>query len=166
MKPHVSLPKCVSSFSNACEIRKDKVNHGKRIVLTNGCFDLLHAGHVYSLQKAAALVEEVWVALNSDRSVRSLKGTTRPIYSEHERAYLLHSLGFVSLIFLFDSINLSNEILQLKPDVYAKSGDYTIDTINEKERNALKSVGAKICFVPFLEGYSTTRIINSIREKS
>lgn len=154
---------CIHSFSDACEKRIAKQLDEKRIVLTNGCFDLLHAGHIYSLQKAAELGDELWIALNSDASVRSLKGESRPIFSQMERAYMLNALECVSLIFLFEGDNLSKEILNLKPDIYVKSSDYSLETLNHKEKKSLESVGADIHFVPHIDGFSTTITLNKVQ---
>ncbi len=151
------------SFEEVCKIRTKKEQQGKSIVLTNGCFDLIHAGHIYSLEKAAALGDELWVALNSDSSIRKLKGINRPIYSQNERAYLLGALEVVNLTFFFDSTNLAQEIKRLKPEFYAKSGDYSLDNLNPEEHAALEEANTQICFVPFLEGFSTTRTVESIK---
>jgi rfaE bifunctional protein nucleotidyltransferase chain/domain len=151
------------SFEEICKIRLEREQQGKSIVLTNGCFDLVHAGHIYSLEKAAALGDELWVALNSDASIRKIKGTNRPIYSQNERAYLLGALEAVNLTFLFDSTNLAQEIKRLRPDFYAKSGDYSLDNLNPEEHKALEEANTKICFVPFLEGFSTSRTVESIK---
>ena len=154
---------CIHSFSDACEKRQTKLLEEKQIVLTNGCFDLLHAGHIYSTKKHRKFGDELWVALNSDASVRTLKGESRPIFSQNERAYMLNALECVSLIFLFEDDNLSKEILHLKPDVYVKSGDYSFETLNVKEKKSLESVGSEIHFVPHLDGFSTTNTVNSIQ---
>lgn len=151
------------SFEEICKIRLEREQQGKSIVLTNGCFDLVHAGHIYSLEKAAALGDELWVALNSDASVRKIKGINRPIYSQNERAYLLGALEAVNLTFFFDSTNLAPEIKRLRPDFYAKSGDYSLDNLNTEEHKALEEANTKICFVPFLEGFSTSRTVESIK---
>lgn len=151
------------SFEEICKIRLEREQQGKSIVLTNGCFDLVHAGHIYSLEKAAALGDELWVALNSDASVRKIKGINRPIYSQNERAYLLGALEAVNLTFFFDSTNLAQEIKRLRPDFYAKSGDYSLDNLNTEEHKALEEANTKICFVPFLEGFSTSRTVESIK---
>ena len=158
-----SFTKSICSLEDASQLREKKFGSHSKIVLTNGCFDLLHAGHVHALEEASKLGDELWVALNSDSSVRSLKGPSRPIYSQSERAYILRSLRFVSLVFVFDRSDLSEEILKLRPDIYAKSGDYTLETINKKEKDALKQVEAKICFVPFIKGLSTTSHIELIQ---
>ena len=162
MTDHKFFSSSICSFEEACEKRKEKCHNQKKIVLTNGCFDLLHVGHIYSLEKASELGEELWVALNSDISVRSLKGGNRPIFSQEQRAYMLQSLKCVSLVFIFENENLAKEITALKPDIYVKSGDYSLQTLNPDERKALETVGSKINFVPHIDGFSTTNIIKNL----
>jgi D-glycero-beta-D-manno-heptose 1-phosphate adenylyltransferase len=137
---------------------------GRRLVLTNGVFDLLHTGHLYYLQQARALGDALFVALNSDESVRALKGPLRPVQTEQERAYALAATWFVDGIVIFREPRLTSEIRALRPDVYAKAGDYTLEKLDAGERAALEEAGADIRFLPFLPGFSTTRLIAKIRE--
>jgi len=137
---------------------------GKTMVLTNGCFDLLHPGHISYLNEAAKLGDELWIGINSDASVRELKGSARPVLGERERAFALRSLCSVAEVFVFQNPRLTEGILLLSPDVYAKAGDYTLETLNPEERNALEKIGASISFLPFLEGFSTTELIRRIKE--
>lgn len=132
-------------------------------MLTNGCFDLLHYGHVESLTQAAAFGDYLWVAMNSDSSVRALKGIDRPIIPENERAYVLNSLDCISGVTLFENERLTEEILALQPDVYVKSSDYTVDSIDPEEKKALMSVNASLKFVPFIAGHSTSSLIERIK---
>jgi rfaE bifunctional protein nucleotidyltransferase chain/domain len=136
---------------------------GRRVVLTNGVFDLLHTGHLYYLQQARALGDALMVALNGDTSVRALKGPTRPVQTEAERAYALAALACVDGIVIFDTPRLTAEIRALRPDVYCKAGDYTLEKLDASEREALQAVGAEIKFLPFLEGFSTTKLIAKIK---
>jgi rfaE bifunctional protein nucleotidyltransferase chain/domain len=136
---------------------------GKNLVLTNGVFDLLHTGHLHYLKQARALGEALYVVINADESVRALKGPTRPIQSETERAYALGALWFVTGIVIFNTPRLDAEIRALAPDVYCKAGDYTRETLDAGERTALDEVGARIEFLPYLEGFSTTKLIERIR---
>ena len=153
----------VSSLEESVEFRQ-KVNlQSETFVLTNGCFDLLHAGHIYCLEQAAALGNHLWVALNSDSSVRAIKGSSRPIQGARERAYALLSLKSVSGVFFFDGKSLSSEIKTLSPDAYAKSGDYCLHTMDQSERESLEQVGSKIHFLPFLEGCGTTGLLRKIK---
>jgi len=151
----------LQSSTDLLKIREELKATGRKLVLTNGCFDLLHIGHIYSLEKASEFGDELWVALNSDTSVRSLKGMSRPIFSELERAFFLK---VVSQVFIFENDTIVREILELKPDVYVKSGDYTLETLHSEERNSLESIGAQIRFVPHLQGISTTKIIGKIQQ--
>ena len=136
---------------------------GRKVVLTNGVFDLLHTGHLYSLQAARALGDIMVVVINADASVRALKGPTRPVQGEIERAYALGALACVDGIVVFREPRLTAEIQALRPDVYAKAGDYTLAKLNPEERAALEAAGTKISFVPVLPGCSTTGLIARIR---
>lgn len=151
------------SLTDAVARREVLRAEGQRVVLTNGVFDLLHTGHIHSLQAARALGGALFVALNADASVRALKGPTRPVQSEAERAYALGALSCVDGIVIFGEKRLTVEIRTLRPDVYAKAGDYTLEKINQEERVELERVGAQIAFVPFLAGFSTTSLIAKIR---
>jgi rfaE bifunctional protein nucleotidyltransferase chain/domain len=136
---------------------------GRKVVLTNGVFDLLHTGHLYYLQKARASGDALIVALNSDASVRQLKGPLRPVQTESERAYALAALTCVDAIVLFRELRLTAEIRALRPDVYVKAGDYTLATLDPGERAALEEAGVRIEFMPYLPGFSTTQLIAKIK---
>jgi D-glycero-beta-D-manno-heptose 1-phosphate adenylyltransferase len=136
---------------------------GKRVVLTNGVFDLLHTGHLYFLQQARTLGDVLVVALNSDVSVRALKGPARPVQTEEQRAYALGALACVDAIVIFREPRLTAEIRKVRPDVYCKAGDYTMEKLDPSERSALEEVGAQIKFLPFLSGFSTTNLIGRIK---
>lgn len=130
--------------------------------MTNGCFDLLHTGHLHFLQQARQLGDCLMVALNGDASVRRLKGEHRPVIGEKERAYALAALACVDYIVIFRTTNLVKEIQALQPDIYTKAGDYTLDRLHAGERTALEAAGARIKFLPFLKGFSTTSLIARI----
>jgi rfaE bifunctional protein nucleotidyltransferase chain/domain len=136
---------------------------GRRVVLTNGVFDLLHTGHLFYLKQARALGDALVIALNSDASVRALKGPTRPVQNEAQRAYALAALECVDAVVVFREPRLTSEIHGLRPDVYCKAGDYTLEKLNAEERAALEAVGARIEFLPFLPGFSTTALIARIK---
>ena len=136
---------------------------GRRVVLTNGVFDLLHTGHLYYLQKAREQGDALIVALNADASVRALKGPSRPVQDETQRAYALAALSCVDGIVIFREPRLTAEIRALRPDVYTKAGDYTLEKLDPGERGALEGVGARIVFMPFLPGFSTTNLIARIK---
>ncbi|WP_404425285.1 adenylyltransferase/cytidyltransferase family protein [Nibricoccus sp. IMCC34717] len=150
------------SLASASALRSEWRASGKRVVLTNGVFDLLHTGHLYYLQQARALGDILVVALNGDQSVRALKGPTRPILDEQSRAYALAATWFVDAIVLFQAKRLTAEIEALRPDAYAKAGDYSLDKLDPGERSALEACGASIHFLPFLPGFSTTELIRRI----
>jgi rfaE bifunctional protein nucleotidyltransferase chain/domain len=148
-------------FEEAVQIRRKCKNFS--IVLTNGCFDLLHAGHIFSLQQAARF-GELWVALNGDGSIHRLKGPRRPIIGERERAYMLAALECVKGIFIFDGLRLAREMEIFRPDIYVKSSDYTLETLDPEEYFVLEKVGARIEFVPLLPNYGTSQIIKKIQQ--
>src|SRR5438093_13580400 len=135
---------------------------GKKVVATNGCFDLLHVGHVRYLQAARALGDFLAVGLNSDDSVRELKGIGRPITSENDRAEILAALQCVDLVTVFPQIRATEFLAAVSPAVYVKGGDYAVDTLNEDERSVLNKAGAEIRLIPFEAGYSTSRLIEQI----
>lgn len=134
----------------------------RRVVLTNGVFDLLHTGHLYFLQEARRRGDALCIALNGDAGVRQLKGPNRPVQSELERAYALAALEAVSAIVIFPAARLVREIEVLRPDVYCKAGDYTLETLDPGERAALEKAGTRIEFPPYLDGFSTTSLIAKI----
>ncbi|HEU5079326.1 MAG TPA: adenylyltransferase/cytidyltransferase family protein [Opitutaceae bacterium] len=151
------------SIEAATKLRESMRAEGKKLVLTNGVFDLLHTGHLYYLQQARALGDALFIALNSDQSVKALKGPLRPIQNEEQRAYALAATWFVDGVVIFREKRLTKEILALRPDVYCKAGDYTLEKLDPEERGALQSVGADIRFMPFLPGFSTTDLIAKIK---
>ena len=134
-----------------------------KLVITNGCFDILHRGHVEYLMRARSLGDALLVLINSDRSVQELKGPDRPIIDEYNRAYMLCALESVDSAVIFDTRRCDDIFIELRPDIYVKGGDYTLETINPQEREALQSVKADIRFLPFIQGFSTTDIINKLR---
>ena len=154
------------SLRQAVLARRRLRRAGGRLVLTNGVFDLLHPGHTSYLARARRLAGRkgrLFVALNSDRSVRQLKGPRRPVLDEKARAYNLAQLQAVDGIVIFRRQRLAQEIRALAPDVYVKAGDYSLATLDVGERAALQQVKAKIRFLPFLPGFSTTALIRRIR---
>ncbi len=136
---------------------------GKKLVFTNGCFDLLHVGHVRYLADARAWGDVLAVGVNGDESVRTLKGANRPINSEHDRAEVLAALASVDLVTVFPDVRVTRLLATVRPDVYVKGGDYTPETLNPEERAILDEIGAEIRIIPFQPGYSTSRIIGQLR---
>ncbi len=144
------------------KIRESARHNGKKTVWTNGCYDILHAGHVLYLQKARELGDMLIVGLNSDASVRMSKGPHRPIINEQERALVLSALSCINHLVLFDDESPIELIRDLQPDIYAKGGDYRIDTINQPERRVVQAYGGEIALLPGVEGMSTTAVIDRI----
>ncbi len=134
----------------------------KTIVTTNGCFDILHVGHVRYLEKAKSFGDVLIVALNSDKSVKSIKGEGRPINNENDRAEVLSALRSVDYVVLFDEDSPINLLLKIKPDVHTKGADYTIETLPEAK--GIMENGGRIEFITFVEGKSTTSIIEKMRK--
>jgi D-glycero-beta-D-manno-heptose 1-phosphate adenylyltransferase len=137
---------------------------GRKLVATNGCFDLLHVGHVRYLQAARRLGDALAVGLNGDRSVRELKGNGRPVNKEGDRAEVLEALSCVDFVAIFPEMRATQFILAAQPAIYAKGGDYTAETLNTEERAALQEVGAEICIIPFEKGYSTSVLLEQLRK--
>jgi D-beta-D-heptose 7-phosphate kinase/D-beta-D-heptose 1-phosphate adenosyltransferase len=133
---------------------------GRRLVFTNGVFDLLHVGHVRYLTEARALGDALVVAINSDRTVRELKGPDRPVFNEAERAELLAALRAVDYVTIFDDVSPRSLIAELLPDVLVKGGDYDLDQIHGREE--VEAAGGKVISLPFVEGSSTTSLIQKI----
>lgn len=152
----------IGSLEYTVERREQIRQLGKKFVLTNGCFDLIHAGHIHSLTQASKL-GFLCVAVNSDSSIRKIKGASRPIINEQYRLMTVNALKPVSNVFLFNTPRLHREIRLIKPDIYIKSTDYNMDTIDPQERDALTQVGCEIKFIPLLYGLSTTSIIDKIK---
>ena len=134
---------------------------GKTIVTTNGCFDILHVGHVRYLEKTKSFADVLIVALNSDKSVKSIKGDSRPINNENDRAEVLSGLKSVDYVVLFDEDSPIELLLEIKPDVYTKGADYTVETLPEAK--PIMKAGGRIEFISFVEGKSTTSIIEKMR---
>jgi D-glycero-beta-D-manno-heptose 1-phosphate adenylyltransferase len=136
---------------------------GKKFVATNGCFDLLHLGHVRYLQAARALGDVLAVGLNGDGSVRELKGIERPINNEGDRAEMLAALSCVDFVTIFPETRATRFILAAQPAIYAKGGDYTSETLDPEESEALRKIGAEIRIIPFEKGYSTSLLLKQLR---
>lgn len=151
-----SLPELVKERE---EWKKD----GKTVVWTNGCFDIFHAGHVKSLAEAKSYGDILVVGLNSDLSARGLKGGGRPLCGQADRTAVLSSLEAVDRIVLFDGQRCDQELRALTPDIWVKSGDYTLDSLDAAERSAVLDNGGKIKIVPLVEGLSTTALVKKIR---
>ena len=144
------------SAGELAEIAREMGQQGRRLVLTNGCFDLLHVGHVRYLQEARALGDALLVAVNGDASVRALKGPGRPVNGELDRAEVLAGLDCVDYVTIFEETRVSALIAAVRPQLYAKGGDYTLETLDPGERAALEAAGAGIRLLQLVPGRSTT----------
>lgn len=140
---------------------KFRVN-GKKLVVTNGCFDILHLGHVTYLESARNRGEALLIGINSDEATRQLKGAGRPVNPETDRAAVLAALQSVDGVCIFTDPTATKFLAAAQPDIYVKGGDYTLDTLNQDERRAVESAGGKIVLVPFVPGKSTTALIEKI----
>jgi len=135
---------------------------GARLVFTNGVFDLLHIGHVRYLAQARALGDALLVAINSDRTVRELKGSDRPVFDQAERAEILAALRYVDYVVVFDDISPRTLIAKLLPDVLVKGGDYKLDEVHGREE--VEAAGGKVISLPFVQGSSTTSLIERMKK--
>jgi len=135
---------------------------GKTLVVTNGCFDVLHRGHVTYLIEAKRLGHALLVGLNSDASVRELKGFERPVNPETDRAFVLAALACVDAVCIFSDRTAVRFLAEAKPDVYVKGGDYTLETLNCEERKTVESFGGRITLLPLVPGQSTTSMLQRI----
>lgn len=138
-------------------------SQGKKIVFTNGCFDILHVGHIRYLEKSKTLGDILIVGINSDRSVRAIKGPQRPILPEHERSEIISGLGCVDYVTIFDEETPYGLISTIKPHILVKGGDWKKETIVGKD--VVEKGGGEVVILPLVEGASTTNIINSILKR-
>lgn len=135
---------------------------GKKLVVTNGCFDILHPGHVTYLEAARNLGDALLVGVNGDEATRQLKGPARPVNSQDDRAAVLAALESISVVCIFLEKTATRFLERAQPDIYVKGGDYTPDTLNQDERRAVEAAGGKIKIIPFVPGKSTTAILEKI----
>jgi len=135
---------------------------GKKLVVTNGCFDILHLGHITYLETARNQGDALLVGVNSDAAVSGLKGPNRPVNSEHDRAALLAALASVDGACIFTEVRATRFLTVAQPDIYVKGGDYTLETLDQNERRAVESAGGRIVLVPFVPGKSTTGLLEKI----
>ena len=134
----------------------------RKLVFTNGCFDLLHVGHVRYLAAARALGDALLVAINGDDSVRALKGEGRPINRAADRAEIVAALESVDYVVIFPEVRATALLERIRPALYVKGGDYTADSLHSEERQALERIGAEIRILPFESGHSTSRLLDKL----
>ena len=139
----------------------DKIKEeGKTLAVTNGCFDILHVGHVRYLNMSSQCADYLMVLLNSDKSVRAIKGETRPINKQEDRAEVLSALNCIDFVMFFDENSPAKLLEEIKPDVYTKGADYNLE--NLPEAKSIQSYGGKIAFIDLVEGVSTTKILEKL----
>jgi len=137
---------------------------GRKLVVTNGCFDILHLGHVTYLESARNFGDALLVGVNGDDATRQLKGAGRPVNSEKDRAAVLAALASVDGVCIFADKTAVKFLSAAKPDIYVKGGDYALDTLNQDERRVVESAGEKIVIIPFVPGKSTTELLEKISQ--
>lgn len=135
---------------------------GKKLVVTNGCFDLLHLGHVTYLESARNLGDALLVGLNGDHSVSLLKGAGRPVNNEQDRAAVLAALESISGVCIFQERTASRFLETAQPDIYVKGGDYTLETVNQEERRIVERLGGRVAILSLVRGKSTTSLLEKI----
>ena len=138
---------------------REQFRGNQRLVVTNGCFDLLHLGHVTYLETARNLGDMLLVGVNSDAAVRGLKGEGRPVNSEDDRAAVLAALESVAAVCIFPDVRAQKFLAAAKPDIYVKGGDYTLETLDQTERRTVEEAGGRIHLIPFVPGKSTTGLL-------
>lgn len=138
---------------------------GRKVVATNGCFDLLHVGHLRYLTQARDFGDFLWLGLNGDASVRDLKGPNRPLVPEADRAELLAAWRVVDAVTIFPEVRATSFLRAVQPDIYVKGGDYTPESLNPEEAAALRECGARVEIVKFVPGRSTSKLVEKMAEK-
>jgi rfaE bifunctional protein nucleotidyltransferase chain/domain len=137
---------------------------GRKLVFTNGCFDLLHVGHVRYLAAARGLGDALLVAINGDESVRALKGDGRPVNREADRAEVIAALESVDHVVIFQDVRATALLEKVRPAIYVKGGDYSVESLDAEERGALERMGTEIRIVPFEAGHSTSRLLEKMKK--
>lgn len=160
--PDMSSTDKICSLDQLVQLRENWKKEGLKVVFTNGCFDILHLGHVEYLEKARELGDKLIIGLNSDESVKGLKGPNRPINNEYARGRLLAALGFVDALTVFTEDTPRNLIDALVPDVLVKGGDYKVDEIVGAD--TVNANGGVVTTINLVQGYSTTKLIQQILE--
>lgn len=158
----MAFAKKILSAADLTRWREELRKTGKKLVVTNGCFDILHLGHVTYLEHAREQGDALLVGVTSDVNVRALKGAGRPLNSAEERAAVLAALESVAAVHIFPEFDARAFLQAVRPDIYCKGGDYTLDTINQDERRVLESMGVKIVILPVVPGKSTSALLEKI----
>ena len=160
----VNFHEKIVSWEKLTDWRAEMRARGKKLVVTNGCFDLLHLGHVTYLESGRNLGDALLVGVNSDASVRQLKGQSRPVNCETDRAAVLAALESVDGVCIFTDKTATRFLSAAQPDIYLKGGDYTVETLNQEERHTVEQAGGKIMIIPIVPGKSTTELLKKISQ--
>jgi rfaE bifunctional protein nucleotidyltransferase chain/domain len=160
------MKKKILSAEQARALGKEMRDNGRKLVFTNGCFDLLHVGHVRYLQAARALGDALLVAINGDESVRTLKGEGRPLNRAEDRAELIAALECVDHVVVFPEVRATQLLELVRPAIYVKGGDYTADSLHTEERAMLERIGTEIRILPFEAGHSTSGLLEKIKQQA
>ena len=144
------------------EWRRAMRAQGRKLVVTNGCFDVLHVGHVTYLESARSQGDALLVGVNADAGVRQLKGPDRPVNNESDRATVVAALESVDGVCIFPERTATRFVAAAQPDIYVKGGDYTLATLNHEERQTVEAAGGRIVIIPFVPGKSTTALLEKI----
>ena len=160
--PSVNFRDKIIAWDNLPAWREAFRRRGQKLVVTNGCFDLLHLGHVSYLESARNQGDALLIGVNSDDAVRQLKGPTRPINAEFDRAAVLAALQSVDGVCIFREQRATRFLEHAQPDIYVKGGDYTLDTLDPEERRLVEKLGGKIIILPIVPGRSTTATLERI----
>ena len=160
------MKKKILTADEARALGDEMRENGRNLVFTNGCFDLLHVGHVRYLQTARALGDSLLVAINGDESVRALKGEGRPINRAEDRAELIAAFECVDHVVIFPEVRATQLLEMVRPAIYAKGGDYTKDSLHMEERVALDQIGAEIRILPFEAGHSTSGLLEKLKQQA
>jgi len=152
----------IVSWDKLLEWRSAIKAAGKKLVVTNGCFDLLHVGHVTYLEMARSQGDILLVGVNGDQAVRELKGSGRPVNEESDRAGVVAGLESVDAVCIFTDRSATRFLEMARPDVYVKGGDYTLETLNQEERRIVEQAGGRIFIIPFVPEKSTTAVLKKI----
>jgi rfaE bifunctional protein nucleotidyltransferase chain/domain len=152
----------ILTADEAGAMAKEMSERGRKLVFTNGCFDLLHVGHVRYLASARALGDALLVAINGDESVRALKGEGRPLNRESDRAEVVAALASVDHVVIFPEVRATALLEKVRPAIYVKGGDYTADSLHPEERSALERMGTEVLILPFEPGHSTSRLLEKM----
>lgn len=161
MRP-VNFREKLIAWNDLSAWRTQMRSNGKRLVVTNGCFDILHLGHVSYLEAARNLGDALLIGVNGDEAVGQLKGANRPVNSESDRAAVLAALESVTGVCIFVDKTATRFLMSARPDIYVKGGDYTLETLDQEERRAVEQAGGKIIILPFVPGKSTTALLQKI----